>query len=169
MFLLNYLFCECLELFNRGRGLAVCNCYNVWSDAKSLKSLRKVADAGDGSGVIYVWHNDHREPIYEPYFLWARSCLTPVQSYPGFLCACLWVTCLYLLAGPGWRGSCRFVQKMIAARKSHLQSACSVYPQTLLVKVWISCSLYPAGLYIKGLQGADQKMFNPRWHRLLMG
>ena len=54
MFLLNYLFCECLELFNRGRGLAVCNCYNVWRDAKSLKSLRKVADAGDESGVFYV-------------------------------------------------------------------------------------------------------------------
>ena len=54
MFLLNYSFCECLELFNKGRGLAVWNCYNAWSDVKFLKSLRKVPDAGDGLGVFYV-------------------------------------------------------------------------------------------------------------------
>ena len=161
MFLLNYSFCECLELFNKGGGLAVWNCYNAWSDAKSLKSLRNVPDAGDGSGVFYVWHNFPREQIHEPYFLWARFCLTPVQSYPGFLCACLWVTCLYLLAGHGLRASCGVVRKMIASKKSYLLGDCGVYPQTLLVKMWITCSLYLAGLYFHRLQAVVQKTFNP--------
>ena len=50
---------------------------------------------------------------------------------------------------------------MIASKKSYLVGDCGIYPQTLLVKMWITCSLYLAGLYFHRLQAVVQKTFNP--------
>jgi hypothetical protein len=33
-------------------------------------------------------------------------------------------------------------------------------PQSLLALLWITCSLYPAGFYLRGLERSDQKTTN---------